>query len=242
MTSYSKKPRALQLPRMPLKLTAMRNRGRANVPVSAELEAVFCRGPLLKTEDPAAYKRLFDEMMAALKPRDAAEYVLVVDIVDYTWEIQRFKKLKAGIVNEAHKPEVDRNVDPMADAVKAWSQSHRPGEANVERKEKLPVEEKKTAELSLTWRETAAAFQDKISTYEHIDQLHCEVETRRNNLFAMLDYYRAQVAQELCDNQIIDGECMEQTAIARHGELSNEEAEVDRATTPTGPELQHRSM
>src|SRR5437899_7910065 len=46
-----------------------------------ELEAAFGPAPLLKTEDPAAYKRLLDAIVGALQPYDVAEYTLARDVV-----------------------------------------------------------------------------------------------------------------------------------------------------------------
>jgi hypothetical protein len=57
--------------------------------------------PLLPGEDEAEYARLTAQFIAAAKPRDFIEEILVRDVIDLSWEILRLRRLKAGLLRVA---------------------------------------------------------------------------------------------------------------------------------------------
>src|SRR5438067_13029865 len=88
--SYDKRtPAALRPIRAP-KINGAISTVRARLHVSAELAAAL-DVPLLKTEDPAAFKKLLDAIVNAFQPCDGMDYILVRDIADDTWDINRYK-------------------------------------------------------------------------------------------------------------------------------------------------------
>src|ERR1700745_2760834 len=62
------------------------------------LQALFGPPPLLEGEDPEAYNRLLDRVTATLKPRDIFLEIWVADFVHLTWEILRWRRLQARVI------------------------------------------------------------------------------------------------------------------------------------------------
>ncbi len=59
----------------------------------------FGPAPLLKGEDAVAYDDLLARVSAGVKPADIIEEMWVRDVVDLTWEIVRYRRLKAAFIN-----------------------------------------------------------------------------------------------------------------------------------------------
>jgi hypothetical protein len=59
---------------------------------------LFGPPPLLEGEDAAAYNELLARVSGAVKPSDVIEEIWVRDIVDLTWEIFRWRRLKAKVL------------------------------------------------------------------------------------------------------------------------------------------------
>jgi hypothetical protein len=87
------------------------------------LGSLFAKRPLILGEDEAAYDALMSTFTGALKPTDIIEELLVKDIVDLTWNIERFERLKDSLLLVASKrvltrvlqnakcPETERPLD-----------------------------------------------------------------------------------------------------------------------------------
>jgi hypothetical protein len=65
---------------------------------------LFGAPPLLAGEDAAGYDELLARISSAVKPSDVIEEIWVRDIVDLTWEIFRWRRLKTGILAMAQSP------------------------------------------------------------------------------------------------------------------------------------------
>src|SRR5215831_17693696 len=70
--------------------------------IPPEWEAGFGRPPLLKGEDPEAYRMLVTATIEAQQPRDFLEYSLARASADETWETIRYRRLKVATVNSIH--------------------------------------------------------------------------------------------------------------------------------------------
>src|ERR1700745_2616852 len=64
---------------------------------------VFGRPALLRAEDANLYDALFSRVVAAARPRDPFEWMLLKDYADLAWEIFRLRRAKASYVNTMHK-------------------------------------------------------------------------------------------------------------------------------------------
>jgi hypothetical protein len=59
---------------------------------------LFSDPPVLRTEDPNAYKALLNEVAATIKPKDLIEFWWTRDFTDLTWEILRYRKMRKAIL------------------------------------------------------------------------------------------------------------------------------------------------
>src|SRR6266566_3405887 len=71
--------------------------------IPPEIRALLGEPPLLISEDPGAYEFLLATFANAVRPTDPIEWIHVKDCVDLTWEIQRIRRAKAGIIDVARK-------------------------------------------------------------------------------------------------------------------------------------------
>jgi hypothetical protein len=194
-----------------------------------ELAAAF-DPPLLKAEDPAAYKALLDEIIGALQPRDFMEYILAREIADLVWEIIRYKRLKTVIVNEAQVVGGRIEDDPLYPQVLAWEKDDYEhlkkfdAKYGISRPKPKPVEIPKPQPVPLTFAVTAKAFQAKLADYEHLDKMQASAENRRHSLLLSLDYYRRAMVDDVCDAayDIVDGDQVEAAPLVSHQANSGE--------------------
>jgi hypothetical protein len=76
--------------------------------MSTEIREMMGAPPVLATEDTEAYEQMFAQFATAVHPKDLIEWFLVRDLTDARWEIQRYRVLKALVIQEAQKEKVKR--------------------------------------------------------------------------------------------------------------------------------------
>jgi len=77
----------------------------------AELALLSSKASVLDTESYTEYKRLFDEVIDALKSVDIIGWILAKDVADITWEIRRERLTKAGLIGpEKYIDAIDRRI------------------------------------------------------------------------------------------------------------------------------------
>jgi hypothetical protein len=64
----------------------------------ASIESYFKRPPLLSTESRREYEAMFRALAARLKPQDEFEWVLVYDYLHCSWQIRRWRKAAAALI------------------------------------------------------------------------------------------------------------------------------------------------
>jgi hypothetical protein len=72
------------------------------------LGSLFAKRPLILGEDQAAYDKLMSTITSAVKPTDILDEILVKDVVDLTWNIERFERLKDSLLLVASKHVLNR--------------------------------------------------------------------------------------------------------------------------------------
>lgn len=66
-----------------------------------DIQYLFDRRPLVFGESGALYDALLSRVAAAVSPNDVVDWLYVKDIVDFTWEIERLRRIHtATIENE----------------------------------------------------------------------------------------------------------------------------------------------
>ena len=70
-----------------------------SIPLSSATErwAVFGPPPLLGDEKDSDYQELFARIYEAVKPADVLEKIWICDIADDTWDILRWRRIKANL-------------------------------------------------------------------------------------------------------------------------------------------------
>jgi len=82
----------------------------------AELAFLSSKAPVLDTESYTDYKRLFDEVIDALKSVDIIGWILAKDVADITWEIRRERLTKAELMNRGqHAASMRSRASPSDD-------------------------------------------------------------------------------------------------------------------------------
>jgi hypothetical protein len=62
---------------------------------------LFAKPPVLRHEDEDAYQELQKAAQAAFRPRDLFEYIWAQDFAQLTWEIERGRRLRKALLDEA---------------------------------------------------------------------------------------------------------------------------------------------
>jgi len=75
-----------------------------------ELKKLFGPAPVLSTESLKNYNAILKSLREAIKPDDFVMEILVIDLADATWEIQRCKRLKVLVADYKHLEQQEEKV------------------------------------------------------------------------------------------------------------------------------------
>ncbi len=200
---------------------------RSEADVSTEIREMMGEPPVLATEDTEAYEDMFARFAAAMHPKDFIEWMFVQDLTDARWEIQRYRVLKALVIQEAQKEKVKRlaGVCEVSFTTQAWGlRAARSGLAPVQAEtgdkskdetEKLKAESEKKfqADAAKLMYETAkklellhkpatnadyaGALADWILPYQQVDRLQSAAEKRFESVLEQLDHHRVGLGLRL---------------------------------------------
>src|SRR5262249_48379506 len=142
----------------------------------------FGAPPVLKGENSKAYESLLAQVCSGIAPSDAIEQMWVRDVVDLTWEIFRWRRLKTELIASAVPTALRKILAPLADAkedsewmnalVKLWI-SQKP--SGINRVNKL------LASADLTFDAVIAeAAKNRLDEIERVERLAANVEGRRD--------------------------------------------------------------
>jgi len=209
-----------------------------------ELKKLFGPPPVLNSEDLEAYDAMLAHILKSLNPSDFIEQMLAKDLTDATWEMKRYSRHKALVIErqyrerqemeEAEEPEETEEAEQMEESVA------------VEGEQSEQVEEVKPAGAPTTQFERmlevaavvdavvpdcdeiiegpvdeleyAAALENSVNHYERLDRLYSVAMARRDDVLRQFDSYRQGLGRRLrqVTNDIIEGEFLE----TKEGELS----------------------
>ena len=80
--------------------------------VPADIRALLGEPPLLATEGPNDYDALLNALAREVRPCDIVEWLWVKDIADLTWEILRYRRIKAAHLNGQFTSALARRLGP----------------------------------------------------------------------------------------------------------------------------------
>jgi hypothetical protein len=176
------------------------------------------RRPSFPGEDEAGYARLSAQFLAAVKPIDFVEELLLRDAIDLTWGIFRLRRMKAGLLRMAAGKGVHKIFSkigcyvPGPDGINGFIEEWARGKVSA-RREIAEILRK----AGLTMDDVMAeALAEEIDSFEHFDCMLAKVEVRRNNALHEIERHRLalgaamrQVIEKVQDAEFRDVETRE---------------------------------
>jgi hypothetical protein len=146
--------------------------------------------PLLKGEDLESYAQLLAGVKASVDPADFLEEMWTNDVVQETWEIVRWRRSKAALLNSAMPDALGELL--VRRSLKLFPKAKHLAEAWAAGK---PSDVKEVNDLLASGGITiddvqARALELKLKTIDHLDRLTTSAEIRRSNTFREIDRHR----------------------------------------------------
>jgi hypothetical protein len=172
-----------------------------------ESNTVYFRPALLRTESEGDFEKLFDELKRDVEPATFVEGIYVRDIANHTWDIIRYSRNKAGIINNAFRTALAYILRPILLPAGADYLTHI-GEANLRARklandwfygregkdEALAVLKK--ADLDMAAVE-AEAFRLRLEDIERVDRLLTAAGVSRDKALRAMAWYRESFVKKL---------------------------------------------
>jgi hypothetical protein len=169
--------------------------------------------PLFRTESKEEFEKLFDELKGYVQPANFVESMYVHEIAVLAWDIMRYRRAKAGIVDNALRQALEDVLRPFLGgpddhlgrlgAARAlafqwfWMQAA---------KDKVSALLK---EVDLDERVIEAeALRSRLSEIEKLDRLIASAEARRDDAFRTVACYKQEFSEKLQQNsnRILDAD------------------------------------
>jgi hypothetical protein len=181
-------------------------------PTALSENSIFGPAPILEGENEQAYGELLAQVSNAVNPSDMIERIWVRDIVDLTWDILRWRRVKTRFLaqaalnlltekltyalreqvdyDESNAQEMDFYTSSTAGKLsEKWSASDSAATKKVEkllRTQNLTIDDV-----------VAEALMDQIDGIERVDHLTTVAEGRRIAVLREIDRHRVAFSQEL---------------------------------------------
>jgi hypothetical protein len=159
-------------------------------------EDLFGPPPLMPGEDQTEYESLAERVLATVRPRDTLEMIWVRDVIDLTWEVRRFRRLKANLVAAVSHLGVKEFLAPRlgcGDQTSKMSERWALGYRDAKDMVAVMLENARLDKDALT----ALTFDKKLESFERINLLIASAEARRNNAIREIDRHRAALGAAL---------------------------------------------
>jgi hypothetical protein len=159
-----------------------------------DLDEMLGTRPILPSEDHKAYDQLTYKFRAAISPKDIVEEILVRDVIDLTWEVQRLKNYKNQILQFNQGSALEKVFDQIfgygsvkRELIDKWKKG------DPEEKEKVNQElTSRGFEISVV---DAMNFRLNIGDIERIDRLIMQAEARRMAHLREVQRHRSFLAE-----------------------------------------------
>jgi hypothetical protein len=156
--------------------------------------------PLVPGEDAGAYEKLQAVVSSTIKPVDYLEAIWTKDVVDLEWEGQRYRRVKANLINGAkqealanvlrpyfvHDPDWDPGEPSHQILALQWIQGDQKA---IEKVQNYLGSADLTKDLIM-----AEAVSVKISNLERLDRMIMSSEARRDNALREIEHHRESFA------------------------------------------------
>ena len=192
--------------------------------VPAEIRDMLGKPPLLATEDPNQYDALLTELAREVTPSDFIEWLWVKDIADLTWDIFRYRRIKASYVDGRFRFALVQQLNLALERDKRAAHPDRRLSFDLDRirdeANKLAndfIANANTKEKRDKWLKahgvnaksiTATSFDAAVDELEAIERMLASVEYRRNNALHEIERRRNALGRALrqTSDRIIEGE------------------------------------
>ena len=170
--------------------------------IPSDIALLFGRPPLLIGEDQLAYDTLLSRVVASVGPKDGIEWLLAKDYADLTWEIQRMRRIKVGMIDAKRKEAVisifesileEENLEEGRDRAKEAGTKADQWFGGGEGKQQIRQHMQKYDLDSYTI--TAQAFALRSRELEVVERMLDSVERRRSKLLFEIEVHRSASAR-----------------------------------------------
>jgi len=159
-----------------------------------DLDEMLGKRPILPSEDHKAYDQLTYKFRATISPKDIVEEILVRDVIDLTWEVQRLKNYKNQILQFNQGSALEKVFDQIfgygsvkRELIDKWKKG------DPLAKEKVNQElTSRGFEISVV---DAMNFRLNIGDIERIDRLIMQAEARRMAHLREVQRHRSFLAE-----------------------------------------------
>src|SRR5262249_53632157 len=93
------------------KSASKQKNGNALAHVPTEIYNLLGKPPLLASEDPTRYEALLAALAHDVKPNDFIEWLWIKDTADLTWEIIRYRRINAALIDGRQKEHIESRLD-----------------------------------------------------------------------------------------------------------------------------------
>jgi hypothetical protein len=163
----------------------------------------------MATEKVSDYEQLFAYVADAIRPKAAPEWILTKDYVDLEWEILRFRRARAAIIDVTRKEALRSILESILDQELLQLTTDRFTEAAVKADDWYLDETYREEIRQLMSRHgldedaiTAQAIALRARELEKIDDMLASAERRRNSMLKEVILYREVLSAHL--GEIID--------------------------------------
>jgi hypothetical protein len=198
------------------------------------LKSILGPPPLLRYEDRRSYDALMAEVTASIVPTDTIEWLLTKDVVDASWEIIRYRRFKAALIDSEiafklhsvlpipHVPETttyETTENNPFKLLKSYEEklTHTISEEKLDelKKKRAAIIEERRASPYFAERPRdystlyASAFVDGVDNVNKIEVILLSAERRRNGSLSKIEQYRASRAaasRQATSSKTIEGD------------------------------------
>jgi hypothetical protein len=171
---------------------------------------LFAKPPLLITESAEDFASLSAALAQEIKPRGIVERMYVAEIAALVWEILRFRRCKAAIVNAAFKGALEDLLsrligtpdwDALRELVEDWFSK---SEAKKEVSELLAQYHLDESAIE------AEAIRSRSEELEVLDRMLTSLESRRNKALRCIADYQDRLKVREASDRVIEGKAVVQ--------------------------------
>lgn len=160
---------------------------------------------LLRSESPEEFAALLEDLSRDIESRNVIQRMYVSDIANLTWEILRYRRAKAAILNNASNPALVKVLRPLFFGEEHLAKGDEAARDLVSERAFDPEASARILEVldeaNLDpWAAEGEALRMRLSEIEKIDRLIVSAESRRDKALSNLLLYNESISNQLRSN------------------------------------------